>query len=524
VNEAKTDASSPQAIYTRRLAERREAARLHGRTEFVISIARLATAFGFVLLLWLALGPAVLSLVWLMIPVAVFATLVVLHERVIRARCRCDRAASFYERGLARLTDRWAGQGETGERFLTENHLYSGDLDLFGRGSIFERISTARTRAGEERLAAWLCAPARVAEVRDRHEAVRELMGRLDLREELFLLGADIRAGLDPDELSAWATAPAVFPAQGGPHRILRFTAPLIALLTMTTLAGWGIGGIGPVPFVAAALLAVIASWPYRSQVSHVTGAVEGASRDLDLLSSVLARIERERFTTPRLSAMRTSLDTHGVAPSRRIQRLRRLVELLDGRRNQFFAPFAYLLLWSTQLAFAIESWRTVSGQAVPRWLETVGEFEALCSLAGYAWENPSDPFPEFVDDGPCFAADGLGHPLIPADRCVRNTITLDASLRVLVVSGSNMSGKSTLLRTVGVNAVLAMAGAPVRAASLRISPLAVGASLTIHDSLQTGTSRFYAEITRLRQIMDLTVEELPALFLIDEILKTRSA
>ena len=410
---------SPHEIYTRRLAERREAIRLHTRTGTAISNARLVVAIACVLLVWLALGPAVLVLAWVILPVAAFAVLVVAHEHVIRARRRCERAAIFHEKGLARLEHRWVGQGETGERFLAEDHLFSGDLDLFGRGSLFELISTARTRAGEEPLAAWMRAPSPPEAVRERHAAVSELTGRLDLREDLFLLGADMRAGIDPDLLAAWGAAPAVLPAIDGSTVIMRFAAPLLAILTMSALAGWGFGGIGPIPFTAAALLEAVAAWRFRSRVSHVIHAVEHAAHDLDLLSSVLARLEKERFSSPRLAALRATLDTEGIPPSRRIHKLRRLVELLDGRRNQLFTPFAYLLLWSTQLAFAVESWRSVSGPAVSRWLAAVGEMEALCSLAGYAWENPSDPFPEIIDAGPCFSGEGLGHPLIPADRCV---------------------------------------------------------------------------------------------------------
>src|SRR5262249_14225123 len=152
---------------------------------------------------------------------------------------------------------------------------------------------------------------------------------------------------------------------------------------------------------------------------------------------------------------------------------------------NPLFAPIAALLLVSVQLAYALENWRAVTGPAIRRWLAVVGEFEALCALATYAYENPSDPFPEIAEEGPCFHGERLGHPLIPRRVCVRNEVNLGGALRLLVVSGSNMSGKSTLLRTVGVNAVLALAGAPVRASWLRLSPLAVGATLRIQDSLQ---------------------------------------
>ena len=187
--------------------------------------------------------------------------------------------------------------------------------------------------------------------------------------------------------------------------------------------------------------------------------------------------------------------------------------------KNQLFAPIGALLLWSTQLAFAIEAWRASSGRAIADWLAAVGDFEALCALAAYSYENPGDPFPELEADGPLFVAEGVGHPLIAPGRCVRNDLSLGGPLRVLVVSGSNMSGKSTLLRTVGINTVLALAGAPVRADRLRISPMAIGATLRIQDSLQAGRSRFFAEITRLRQLVDLAKGPLPLLFLLDEIL-----
>jgi DNA mismatch repair ATPase MutS len=176
-------------------------------------------------------------------------------------------------------------------------------------------------------------------------------------------------------------------------------------------------------------------------------------------------------------------------------------------------------LLFTTQLAFAVEAWRQSSGRQVGRWLQAVGEMEALSALAGYAYEHPLDPFPELSDEGPLFDGEALGHPLLPASRCVRNNVRLSDELRVLIVSGSNMSGKSTLLRTVGINAVLAMAGAPVRAHRLRLSPLVVGASIRITDSLQGGTSRFYAEITRLRNLVELTRGPFPLLFLLDELL-----
>lgn len=177
-------------------------------------------------------------------------------------------------------------------------------------------------------------------------------------------------------------------------------------------------------------------------------------------------------------------------------------------------------LMYSVHVAFAADRWRSDHGHAVRRWLEAIGEIEALISLGTYSYEHPADPFPEFTEGAARFESEEIGHPLVPAGRCVRNSVRLCGDTRVLLVSGSNMSGKSTLLRTVGINTVLAMAGAPVRAQRLRLTSLHVGASIRINDSLQEGSSRFYAEITRLRKLFDLADRDLPLLFLLDELLQ----
>jgi DNA mismatch repair ATPase MutS len=197
------------------------------------------------------------------------------------------------------------------------------------------------------------------------------------------------------------------------------------------------------------------------------------------------------------------------------------LVEVHDWQHNNALLMFSMPFLVGTHLAWAIESWRSRHGGAVRQWLAAAGEFEALASLSAYRYEHPDDPFPE-ITTGPQrearFDGAALGHPLLPAARMVRNDVTLDETTRLLVISGSNMSGKSTLLRTVGTNAVLAFAGGPVRAQSLRLSPLALGATLRIQDSLQEGRSRFYAEITRIRQLADVAGGGRPLLFLLDEL------
>jgi DNA mismatch repair ATPase MutS len=239
------------------------------------------------------------------------------------------------------------------------------------------------------------------------------------------------------------------------------------------------------------------------------------------LFSELLERLEKERFNeSPLLDQLQHRLAASGLIASAEIARLRRLVSRLDWQRNVLFAPIGFAILWSPQIAMAIERWRASCGRHIREWIAGAGEFEALCSLAGYSYEHPADVFPELVDQpGGWFEAEGLGHPLIADAQCVRNDVRLGGEIRLLIVSGSNMSGKSTLLRAVGLNTVLAWAGAPVRAKGLKISPLRVGASIRVLDSLQDGRSRFYAEITRLHEIVALAEGARTVLFLVDELL-----
>lgn len=504
--------TEPWTEYTRRREARLAEAARHMLSFRKVGVVRLASLAAGLALLWPVFNG--LAFWWLLPPAIVYLVLGVVQARFSRAKRRCERAAALYDDGLARLDNRWAGKGATGERFLDSSHPYSADLDIFGSGSLFELLSRARTRAGEETLANWLLHPAAPDVVLARQAAVSELRPRLGLREDLALLGEGVRSGEDAQSLAAWATAPL-----WDVSRWLRVTAMVLALLAVVTLILWIIG-FGITPFLVALILGRAFAFRYRTPVGHVVSAVDAAGRDLALLSGVLGRLEKEQFTSPRLAELRAALDVEGLAPSRQIARLNRLIDLLDAQRNVIFAPLALILLWPVQLAIAIESWRRSSGPAVVRWLDAVGEFEALSSLAGHAYERPHDPFPELAEGGTCFEGEGLGHPMIPESRNVRTDLHLsDQRERVLIVSGSNMSGKSTLLRTVGTNTVLAMAGATVRARRLRLSQLQVGASIRIQDSLQAGASRFYAEITRLRQIVGLTEKAPRVLFLLDEIL-----
>ncbi|MBZ5561652.1 MAG: DNA mismatch repair protein MutS [Acidobacteriia bacterium] len=336
----------------------------------------------------------------------------------------------------------------------------------------------------------------------------------MDLREDLAVLAEEARSLASAEALAAWGEGE---PLLASP--LLPWASALLAVLWVASLVAWAAWG-----FASAALLVSAANVCFslynRRRVRSAVSAAESATGDLPLLAGVLARLERERFAAPRLVELREALQSQGWPPSRWIAGLNRLMEYLDSRRNLIVQSLEPFVFWTLQAACAVEGWRKRTGPAVRRWLAAVGEFEALSSLAGYAYEHPADVLPEFVEASPCFEAEGLAHPLLSDREAVRNDLRLVDDLRVLIISGPNMAGKSTLVRAVGVNAVLAQCGAPVRARRLRMSPLAVGASICILDSLQGGISRFYAEIRRLKQITDLTRGPLAVLFLLDEFLQ----
>ena len=521
--------ADPREEYARRLDARRTALASREKLHRTLGYFRLLILFAAAAIAFAAFAPGALAGWWLFVPAAVFWWLGGRLQRVENERSTLSRAVTFYERALARLDGHWAGTGETGDRFLDEHHLYAQDIDIFGSGSLFELLSTARTRMGEETLAAWLKAPAPPDTVRARQEAVAELAPNLDLREDLAVLGEDARAGVHPEALAAWGEREPLL--RSTQFRLLALALSLFgavaAVALITYLAAWL--GFLELPyqtlvgmriyFLSVFIVYSAVLWRFKKRTDRIIQEVEAAVHDLGLLAGVLRRLEAEGFGSPRLAALRKELDIEGQPPSHRIKRLHRLIVLLDSRHNQIFGVVAPLLLWDLHLSYAIEDWRRTSGPAMRRWLNAVGEMEALSSLASFHYEHPRYVFPEFVVESPYLEGEALAHPLLGTDGVVPNDVRIGGDLRVLVVSGSNMSGKSTLLRTVGVNAVLAQAGGPVRAQRLRLSPLAIGASIRILDSLQEGTSRFYAEITRLHQIMQKAGEAPPMLFLIDEFL-----
>ena len=473
---------------------------------------------------------------------AIFVALSIWHELVMRALARAQAAVSYYGDGIARIEDRWMRATPSGERFRDRHHPYADDLDVFGPGSLFQLLSSCRTPMGEERLARWLLQASPVAEIRDRQGRVAALRTRVDLRERIAVINAGRRRAIDAGRLITWAEQPSSLP----PLRVVTIASAAAFSVALYVYLSGGPGiYVGLIAVTNVALLALLFKRA-DAIAEHLSASAESAA--LDLFANVIGAIEREPFDDPALTALARRLtgDSPADSASRGIARLARISDWADSRHNAFLKIAEIPLLFTPQLAYAAEAWRARDGRRMRDWIDAVGEMEALLSLAGYAYEHPAYPFAELLDtaenteltspqaegtEGVVLDATEAAHPLLPASA-VSNSLTLSvpsvdragtavssAAAQALIVSGSNMSGKSTLMRTVGLNVVMALAGAPVRAERLRLTPMQVGTCLRHTDSLQEHRSGFYTEALRIRAICDLLNGPLPVLFLFDELL-----
>ena len=489
-----------------------------------------------------------------------FVVAVVAHAILITKKAEIELRLSLVARGLSRVADTYEGLPDRGDKFAPEQHPYAKDLDLFGQRSLFQLLVTAETAAGQRALAEWLLAGASAKTVAERQEAARELAKRPDLREDLAVLARQARAKMPPDVLFAWGEAKGAFEAEGASPLAIsaRFLAPITVTLA---ILGWTLGpsmGLARHAWLLTMAIQLVAV--LRTGVATERSLAAAASREepLGRFSPVFRRIEETTFESALLTRCRTALlgangdhaNTSGneahpaSSASAAMSRLQTILSFADLRHAGIFHLLIHLFtLWDLWCAVALEAWRARHGRRIRQWIEALATLEALASLATFAFEHPAYVFPEVSEGPPRFAADSLGHPLLPGARRVVNSVAFakrDGSSRgaadpaepakqgkfneanapqALLITGSNMSGKSTMLRSIGTNAVLALAGAPVCATRLAMTTLDVRTSMRITDSLEQGVSHFYAELSRLKEITAASDAGSPVLFLLDEVL-----
>ncbi len=483
------------------------------RLPHALTAAILAIAIGLFLVLSLYAIRMQVSYLWPSLPALIGAVSGWRLQQHRQTRYRLWRLSRFYERSVQRVKGNWAGSGATGEEFGQHGHAYAADLHVLGEGSLFELLCIARTSIGQRGLAKYLLEAAPLEQPRLRQDAVRELRGRMDLRERIATLGEFEFFESKWNTFEEWLGTPRFSFARSLPILALVGSVLLAGILLagLTALIPWSTAAIWMSPLIA---FHAAAGLFFRRRVNQMCEWARPVSLETRVLREGLSLMETEQFQSSKL--MHLAGEVRNSADS--IRKLERLLDALAQRDKEWFYGPSRLFFIGTQLCMAVEQWRREHAELLRIWLEAWAEFEALNALAAYGFENPDNVFPEFADSGACFEARAMGHPLLSHSSCIKNDVELNSSVPFYLISGSNMSGKSTLLRAIGLNAVLAFAGAPVRAGYLRLSGLSVVASMSIVDSLLNGKSKFLAEVDRLRQAIESAVENKSVLFLVDEI------
>lgn len=524
-SESPTSSPKVQLAYEKRIRELRESGK-----DLAERDARLSSLRGIAFVA--TLGPAIYGLfqpsqtVWLVAGAAavVFVAFVVQHSIVSTKQFEIERRLSYCQRGIERLSGAFRASDDDahvrGDTWVDGEHPYTGDLDIFGRASLFEQLNVTQTPGGTRRLADWLLAAAPPDEIAARQQAARELSALSPLREEMALAG--MRAGKIDRDLSkflAWAKKPATFAATGG--LITAASVLLVAVSSSFMVTSWILGGMWTRLWLGGVAVQLVLMLALRARIEHVLAPVCVQQSPLGTYRDLLSLIENREFDDARLTALRDALvsKTAGVA-SKQMQRLDRLTGLAAVRHNGIVHVLADLFfMWDVWCAWLIDRWRARVGPRVEAWLDALSELEALAALATFADEHPDYAWPKIDDKSPHFEAKTLGHPLISPSERVVNDVALSRDVRALMITGSNMSGKSTMLRSMGVAAVLAQAGGPVCAESLSMSTLQVHTSMRIGDALDRGASRFYMEVRKLKDVVDRVDKGETVLFLLDEVL-----
>jgi hypothetical protein len=451
-----------------------------------------------------------------------FFALVYWHSRIDASQRWFATLALVNEEAAARVDRAWDRLSPASVTGPGTAHAYADDLDLFGHASLFQLLGWVGTEAGRQTLAGWLTAPAAPGVSRARQRAVAELARRAPFREELAALGRLVEpSSHDLDGFFRWA--------EGGPwltrRRWLVWTVRTVSASTILLLA-MQIAGLVDRPFWFYPLLPSLALFGlYERRIQATFRQAFSRDRQLQQHSTIFTRLAAGSFTSPALQRLQEDLRQSGATAAREMARLAAIRQLADLRFVQLFHfVIGLLTLWDFHVLVWLERWQVRNAAHLRRWFGALGEFDALAALAALAHDNPAWAFPEVLDQGARVEARSLGHPLIPALRRVHNDVTVGPPGSFLLVTGSNMSGKSTLLRAIGLNVVLAQAGGPVCAAAMTLPPVSVYTSMRVQDSLEEGVSYFMAALQRLRFVVSAARSSGPRdsvlLYLLDEVLQ----
>ena len=507
---------SPREVYQSREAEFSALTERLRKLSDRLSMARLGAFGGGVILFAILLSASlVTAVVTLSVALILFTWLVIKYESTEKRRKRYLHLAEINRLEIKCLEGDFSGF-KTGEEYAERDHPYSYDLDIFGKASLFQYICRTTSRPASDLLAEYLKQPAVREVILQRQGAVAELQQMTDWRQEMMTLGhLNAGAGSDPAPLMQWLRSEDAF-IRTRREKIITGSLSLLALASVILV-------ISGLPAAILAPVFTVNFILYFTRFKKISKLQEQVSRSSELLraySEIIRLIEDRDFASPVLHNLQSHFKGE-ISASQRIRQLSRLVGRLDSRLNVLVSiPLNLLFFTDIHFCLALEKWKREHSARIPEWFAAMSEFEVLASLANMAFNNPEWVYPEVTDDYFVLKAEKMGHPLILAERRISNGFDAEGAGKAIIVTGSNMSGKSTFLRTCGVNAVLAFAGAPVCASAFAISLVRLHSSMRISDSLEENISSFYAELRRLRAIIAGAESDPRAFLLLDEILR----
>ncbi|AUS96716.1 DNA mismatch repair protein MutS [Clostridium thermosuccinogenes] len=449
-----------------------------------------------------------------------FAYLVIQHSKVIENKEYTALLSKINEDSIKRCKGEWNEFPDDGKDFMDENHPYSGDLDIFGPGSLFQCINAAITYTGRRMLSDLLTRhPTNADDIRKRQAAIEELAGKVSWRQRFLAEGLMAETKMqNPESLIAWVNQENPFFRKAW----VVFLAKLLPSATLLLLLTAWATGIIPyyIPALALAVQYILLSVKKKERNSNFLLAKK-YSKDIKVYYNLIKRLENQKFRSEYLKSIKGSMmNRESQTACYQMKKLFKIADSLDNRKNAFYFVFNILTLWDYQNLIALERWKEKSGRFLKSWIEAIGTVEALSSLSILRFDNPEWSMPEITSNQkPVFEAKGMGHPLLGRER-VNNDVQILEPIHTLLITGSNMSGKSTLLRAAGINLVLAYAGAPVCAGFFRASLMHVHSCMRVSDNLEKSISSFYAELLRIKSIVAKSKEGESVFFLLDEIFK----
>lgn len=526
---------NPETVYNARISSLDGEMKKLKKKDTLLSIVKLVLFFAgfFLLFMFLSTDPVFAGSIF-GISVVLFVTAVVSHETILERIKGRKTLKGINEREIRMLSHDYptaaeAGGEMGGVEFKNPDHGYTSDLDIFGEKSVFHYINRTVTAMGRDTLAGWLREPANPAQIERRQEAVKELAGKLDFRQDLQAHGTAMDDTAKKLESLYGLLEDRYFLLGKKAFIVFMHLLPVVTVGSLIPVLYFNLPFVVSLGFV---FLQLLLNKMYLKKTSHVYRTASRNYKILKAYSAMIEDIENERFKAPELEDLKKELYLKERSASYYIGRLATLLQRFEVRSSEvmYFLVNGFLL-WDLHCVYRIERWRAETGSEVRRWFDVIGKMEALSCFANLYFNNPAWSFPRLREGGFGVKAVLAGHPLIPEAQRVCNDIMLEEGKRIMMVTGPNMAGKSTFLRTVGVNMVLAMAGAPVCAAQFDISPVRLLTSMQTSDSLDKHLSLFYAELQRLKMILDGIKDQadpegqgFPVFFMIDEMLKGTNA